>query len=140
MKKTVFVLAMVCAFSITATHVSAQDNTPKEKNKSEVRGDRRGPGGNSMDMYKDLNLTKDQESKIKAIDEEQRTKMQELRKDNTLSEDARREKMMAMRKERMEKVNAVLTKEQQSKWEAQRKERMNRGGERPNRGNGSNNN
>lgn len=134
MKKSIFIAAMFGAFSLATVSSYAQDAPPppKEKGRSEAQGERRGPGGNMMDMYKDLNLTKDQEAKIKSIDEEQRAKMQELRNDNSLSEDARREKMMAMRKDRMEKVNAVLTKEQQDKLEAKRKERRSAGANNPN--------
>ncbi|GAB3413215.1 Spy/CpxP family protein refolding chaperone [Niabella aquatica] len=127
MKKTIFLAAIFSAFSITAIY--AQDGPPPAKDKKEAAGkERRGPGGmGMMEMYKDLNLTKDQEEKIKKINEEQRSKFEELRNDNSLSDDARREKRMAMMKERTEKVNAVLTKEQQEKLEAKMKERGNRG-------------
>ena len=129
MKKSIFLAAMISAFSITATY--AQD-APKERPKGEARqgGERRGGGGYNAEMYKDLNLTKDQETKLKALSDEQGTKMQELRNDNSLSDDARREKMQEMRKDRMEKVGAILTKEQKEKLDAKRKERMERGGNR----------
>lgn len=129
MKKSIFLAAMISVFSITATY--AQD-APKERPKGEARqgGERRGPGGYNADMYKDLNLSKDQETKLKALNEEQGAKMQELRKDNSLSDDARREKMQEMRKDRMEKEGAILTKEQKEKLDAKRKERMERGGNR----------
>lgn len=135
MKKTIFLAAMISAFSITATF--AQD-APKERPKGEARqgGERRGPGGGyNADMYKDLNLTKEQEAKLKTLNEEQGKKMQELRGDNSLSDEARREKMQEMRKERTEKEGAILTKEQKEKLEAARKERMERGGNRGPRGN-----
>jgi Spy/CpxP family protein refolding chaperone len=127
MKKTIFLAAIISAFSITATY--AQDTPPPAKDKKEARGgERRGPGGmGMMDMYKDLNLTKDQEEKIKKINEEQRTKFEELRSNNSLSDEARREKRMEMMKERTEKVNAVLTKDQQEKLAAKMKERGDRG-------------
>jgi len=127
MKKTVFLAAIISVFSITATY--AQDTPPPSKDKKEARsGERRGPGGmGMMDMYKDLNLTKEQEAKIKTINEEQRTKFEALRNDNSLSDEARKEKRMEMMKERKEKVDAVLTKEQKEKLEAKMKERGNRG-------------
>lgn len=132
MKKTIFLAAMISAFSITATY--AQD-APKEKPKGEARpgGERRGPGGYNAEMYKDLNLTKDQETKLKALSDEQGTKMQELRNDNSLGDDARREKMQEMRKERMEKEGAILTKEQKEKLDAKRKERGGNRGPRENK-------
>ncbi len=130
MKKSIFLAAMISAFSITATY--AQD-APKEKPKGEARqgGERRGGGGyNATEMYKDLNLSKDQETKLKELNDEQGKKRQELRNDNSLSDDARREKMQEMRKEWMEKEGAILTKEQKEKLDAKRKERMEKGGNR----------
>lgn len=131
MKKSIFLAAMISAFSITATY--AQD-APKEKPKAEARrgGERRGPGGgyNAAEMYKDLNLTKDQEAKLKDLNDEQGKKRQELRNDNSLSDDTRREKMQEMRKEWMVKEGAILTKEQKEKLDVKRKERMERGGNR----------
>ncbi len=127
MKKTIFLSAMMAAFSLTATY--AQDAPPPRENR-EARpgGERRGPGGRDMmEMYKDLNLTKDQEAKIKTINEEQRGKFQELRNDNSLSDEARRTKMGEMQKARQEKINAVLTKDQQEKLAAKMKDRGNRG-------------
>ncbi|MCH5717134.1 hypothetical protein [Niabella hibiscisoli] len=128
-EKAIFLAAVISAFSITATY--AQD-APKEKPKGEARqgGERRGGGYNAAEMYKDLNLTKEQETKLKDLNDEQGKKMQELRNDNSLSDDARREKMQEMRKDRMEKEGAILNKEQKEKLDAKRKERMERGGNR----------
>ncbi|MEE6185947.1 hypothetical protein PIECOFPK_01044 [Mycovorax composti] len=121
MKKTILLVAIIGAFSLTSTYAQ---NAPAKEDKKEARGERRGPGGgNMMVIYKDLNLTQEQEGKIKAINDEQREKMMALRNDNSLTDDARREKMRALMQERQEKINAVLTKEQQEKLAAKMKER-----------------
>ena len=129
MKKTIFLSAMIAAFSITATY--AQDAPQRRENREnrEARpgGERRGQGRDMMAIYQDLKLTKEQEAKIKTINEEQRTKFQELRNDNSLSDEAKRTKMREMQKARQEKINTVLTKEQQEKLAAKMKERGNRG-------------
>lgn len=124
MKKTIFLAAIIGVFSITASY--AQSTPPQRENKEARPGERRG-GWNMMDMYKDLNLTKDQEAKLKTINEEQREKFQALREDKSLSDDSRREKMRELQKDRQDKINAVLTKEQQEKLTAKMKERGNRG-------------
>ena len=125
MKKTIFLAAMFAALSTTATY--AQDAPPQKENKeARAGGDRRGPGRDMMEMYKDLNLTKDQEAKIKAINDEQREKFQGLRNDNSMNDDSKKEKMREMQKDRQEKINAVLTKEQQEKLAAKMKDRGNR--------------
>jgi len=121
MKKTILLVAIIGAFSLTSTYAQ---NAPAKEDKKEARGERRGPGGgNMMAIYKDLNLTQEQEGKIKAINDEQREKMMALRNDNSLTDDVRREKMRALMQERQEKINAVLTKEQQEKLAAKMKER-----------------
>ncbi|MCH5596773.1 Spy/CpxP family protein refolding chaperone [Niabella ginsengisoli] len=120
MKKTIFLAAMISAFSITSTF--AQDAPPKEKKE---QGERK--GGQRGNMYEDLNLSQDQKDKMKTIDDEQKTKYQTLRDDKSLSDDARKEKMMELRKARMEKVNGILTPEQKTKMEAKMKERRSRG-------------
>ncbi len=124
MKKTIFIAVIVSLFSVATTHAQDAPSAPKEKNKKEFPGRRGGSGGmGMMGMYKDLNLTKDQEEKIKAVNEAQKTKVQEIRNDNSLSQKARRDKMMELRKERTGKINTILTKEQKEKLKAKMKER-----------------
>lgn len=53
--------------------------------------------GPRVDMYKDLNLSKDQQKKVKAIQEKQRDKMETIR-NSSLSREEQRTKMMDMRK------------------------------------------
>ncbi|WP_346236443.1 Spy/CpxP family protein refolding chaperone [Niabella insulamsoli] len=120
MKKTIFLAAMISAFSFSSTF--AQDAPAKEKKEQHQK--REGQRGS---MYDDLNLSKDQKDKIKVIDDDQKSKFQTLRDDKSLSDEARRSKMMELRKDRMEKVNAILTPDQKTKLEAKMKERGNRG-------------
>ena len=127
MKKTIFLAAMISAFSVTATYAQ---NAPQQGAQTEARqGGRRGGGNfNAAEMYKDLNITKDQEAKLTALNEESRKKTQALRDDQSLAADARRTKMQELRKEREEKEAAILTKEQKAKLDAARQARRgNRG-------------
>lgn len=74
-----------------------------------------------VDMFKDLNLTKEQQEKVKTIMEKQRTEMETLR-NSSLSREEQRTKMMDMRKKYNDEIEAVLTPEQKEKYKAKQKE------------------
>lgn len=78
--------------------------------------------GPRVDMYKDLNLTKDQQEKVKAIQEKQREEMEVIRNNSSLSREEQRSKMMDMRKKYSEQIEALLTAEQKEKLKAKQKE------------------
>ena len=78
--------------------------------------------GPRVDMYKDLNLTKDQQEKVKAIQEKQREEMETIRNNSSLSREEQRSKMMDMRKKYSEQIEALLTAEQKEKLKAKQKE------------------
>jgi Spy/CpxP family protein refolding chaperone len=71
------------------------------------------------DMLKqNLNLTDDQTSQVKTIFEDSRTKMETLRSNSSLSQDDRRSQMMSIRKAENDKVDAILTPDQKTKYAA----------------------
>jgi protein CpxP len=87
-------------------------------------------------METQLNLTPDQSTAIRAIFEDERTKMEAARSaDASLSPEDRRAKMMAMRQDENTKIEAVLTPDQKTRYEAmmaRQRERMeNRQGDGP---------
>ena len=77
-------------------------------------------------MKKDLALSDDQTSKIKAIDKEFGEKFRSLRADSTLAREDAKEKTKQLRQEYRAKTKAVLTEEQFKKWEMQKAERKRR--------------
>ncbi|MFY7840742.1 MAG: Spy/CpxP family protein refolding chaperone [Lacibacter sp.] len=77
--------------------------------------------GQRVDMFKDLNLTKDQQDKVKAIQDKQREEMETLR-NGSLSRDEQRTKMMDIRKKYNEQIEAILTPEQKEKYKAKQKQ------------------
>lgn len=77
--------------------------------------------GPRVDMFKDLNLTKDQQDKVKAIQDKQRAEMETIR-NSSLSREEQRTKMMDMRKKYNDEIEAVLTPEQKEKYKAKQKE------------------
>lgn len=129
MKKTIILAALLGVFSITNTFAQTETKEAPKKEKKE----RAARGDNRPNPMADLNLSADQENKMKALNEEGRTKAEAIRNDASLSDDDKRAKMMEMRKAQNEKRLAILTPEQKKKWEQKMKER---GGERNGNGRG----
>jgi Spy/CpxP family protein refolding chaperone len=77
-------------------------------------------------MTQALNLTEDQQAKIKPILENESTQMQGLRSDSSLSQDDRMAKMKQIRENTTSQINPILTPDQQKQY-AEMTSRMGRG-------------
>lgn len=64
-----------------------------------------------------LNLTDDQQAKTKTILEDQRTQAQALMKDDSLSQDDKRQKFMGLRQTTISKIKDVLNDDQKKKFD-----------------------
>ncbi|MBL8047815.1 MAG: hypothetical protein JNJ45_03945 [Chthonomonas sp.] len=85
-------------------------------------GPRGGMRGGGIKMFADkLNLTADQKAKLAKLDEAMKAEFGKMRSSN-LPQEQKREKMRSMMKSHMEKVQAILTKEQKAKLEQLMKE------------------
>ena len=139
MKKVLF-LAFAALFFGIAAHAQTADGGNG--------GGRRGPGGgmrqNSERMAQELNLTDDQKAQFDAIDKAQSATMDSLRQSGA-SRDDMRQTMMANRKAANDKKRALLTSDQQTKFDQilqEQEERMKnfqqqRGGGNGNGGGGN---
>ena len=74
-----------------------------------------------------VNLTDDQTAKVKAIFQDQRAKMEALRGDESLSREDRRAKMMELMKAGHDQIRALLTPDQQQKFDAMPRPGFGRG-------------
>ena len=74
--------------------------------------------GPRVDMYKDLNLTKEQQEKVKVLQDKQRTEAEAVRNNSSLTREQQREQMMEIRKKYSEQIEVVLTAEQKEKLKA----------------------
>ncbi|MBW8780639.1 MAG: hypothetical protein JF599_01955 [Verrucomicrobia bacterium] len=85
------------------------------------------PEHKRMDRLKELaerlDLTEDQKAKIKPILQDEMKALKDLREDDTLDKDAKREKMMEIRKAHAAQIMAILTPEQQAKFKAMQEHR-----------------
>jgi Spy/CpxP family protein refolding chaperone len=82
-------------------------------------------------LTKQLDLTPDQVTQIKGYYADERTQMEALRGDTSLSQQDRRQKMFSIRKDTQTKFMAALTEDQKSKLKTMRenmKEHRGHGG------------
>ena len=77
-------------------------------------------------MTQGLNLTDDQKPKVKAILEDQRKKIGDLRQDTSLTTEDRRAKMKAIHDNAVTQMKAVLTADQFQKWQGMQSQMRNR--------------
>jgi len=118
---------LLCSAMLAIVPAMAQDTPPPPP----AQGDAQGPppgggrGGGMMNparrlemMQKQLELSPEQSTAIKAILDDEQTKMEAMRADTAMSREDRRSKMMTMREAEKTKIEAVLTKDQNVKYEA----------------------
>ncbi|MGA1980002.1 MAG: hypothetical protein ABSG99_05505 [Sedimentisphaerales bacterium] len=85
--------------------------------KSEARHRMREHAGDRLEMLtKKLNLTDAQAAAIKPIFATEANDIKAVRQDNSLSKEQKQGKMFDIRKAANEKINTILTPEQQAKW------------------------
>jgi protein CpxP len=81
-----------------------------------------GPGGmrgNQVEfLTKKLNLTPDQVTQVKAIEDDSRKQMMALREDTSIAGADKRAKMMDIHKASQDKTRALLTDDQKTKYDA----------------------
>jgi periplasmic protein CpxP/Spy len=90
-------------------------------------------------LSKRLNLSEDQQTKVKPILEDQQKQMQQLWSDNSLSRQDRFSKMRDIRENIDSQIKNVLNQDQQKKFDQMREEQRSRmrehmGGNQPNSG------
>jgi protein CpxP len=134
----VAILAL-CTTALSTVPMMAQDNSapaPQQQDQAgPPRGGRGGPGGEERQLErltKRLNLTTDQVTQVKAIEDDSRKQSMAVRDDASVAGPDKRAKMMDIRKAAQDKIRGVLTDEQKPKYDAmlaEMQQRMqNRGG------------
>jgi Spy/CpxP family protein refolding chaperone len=118
--------AMACLL-FGAVAVFAQDApAPPQGGGGWQRGQMPTPEQRLQRMTQALNLTEDQQAKIKPILENESTQMQSLRSDTSLSQEDRMAKMKQIRESTTSQINPILTPDQQKQY-AEMMSRMGRG-------------
>jgi Spy/CpxP family protein refolding chaperone len=124
MKNRKYIIALLAAGGLLAfgPAMLAQNSTNTPPAGAPPSGAPAGPRGPSADrmlqrMTTQLNLTPDEQAKIKPIIENQIQQMNTLRQDTTLTPAQRRSEMMALRQQIMTNMQSVLTSDQYSQYQ-----------------------
>lgn len=134
MKKIIAGLFAIAAFTFSASAQNPNNPDGQKKWDRQGQGYHRGHDGKGMGGMEKLNLTDAQKQQMKSINEDFKTRMQALNKnDNMMVKDfkAQRESLM---QERKNKISAILTPEQKTQFEQLKNDRGFRG-DRPGGGN-----
>jgi protein CpxP len=117
-------LLALCTTALSALPVMAQDPAPAatQDQAGPPNAGHRGAGQREEHqvefLTKKLNLTPDQVTQVKAIDDDSRTQLMALRQDSTTPQADKRAKMMDIHKASQDKIRAVLTDDQKTKYDA----------------------
>lgn len=116
-------LLAACLFAMAA---GAQQNPPEQGSGEHKHGGQMRTTDDMMqDLTTKLNLTTDQQSRIRAILDENHQQMQSTMNDQSLSKEDKHAKMKSMHDSIHAKVREVLTDEQKPKFDAMVKDMEN---------------
>ncbi len=109
-----------CLFALAAL---AQQNPPAQESGEHKHGGQMGHKMGSVDdhvkeLSTKLNLTTDQQTKVKAILEQSHQQMETLMKDESVSKEDKHAKMKSMHDSTHSQIREVLTDEQKPKFDA----------------------
>jgi periplasmic protein CpxP/Spy len=120
-----FLLAFVAGMMLIAPASHAVQTAPAAQEHGAMGGSMMGPmtPENRLKMLTEkLNLSEDQQAKLKPIIEDQSKQMKAIHDDTSLAPTDRQAKMKELHESSIEKMNAILTPEQQTKWKQMRQE------------------
>lgn len=136
-KRTIALLAMMLAamwsIGMYAQEQGEQQSGQAGGEQGQRMGGMRGrmsPQAELDRLNKELNLTQDEQDKIKPILEDQQKQMEALRNDSSVQGQDRFAKMRDIRKDHNDQIRNVLTPDQQTKFDEMQKRMMERGGRR----------
>ena len=137
LKKHLLILLAASLISIAAPLAAAQSaqsndsqSAPNNQQPAEARsGGHRGPdpAQRTQELTEKLNLTSDQQTKVQNILESERSQMESVRHDTSLSPQDRHTKMMDIHQTSDTQIRALLDSSQQKKWDEMQANREQRG-------------
>ncbi|MFZ0772064.1 MAG: hypothetical protein WCA49_03345 [Candidatus Sulfotelmatobacter sp.] len=123
LKKYLLVLVAAGLISVAAPFAAAQDSPSNDRQSppSQDNGGRHhgppDPARRTAELTKQLNLTSDQQAKVKDALESERSQMESLHQDTSLSQQDRHAKMMEIHKSTDAQIRGLLDSTQQKKWD-----------------------
>jgi periplasmic protein CpxP/Spy len=121
-KQCLLALVAAGAISLAAPFVAAQDNpSNSQPMQSAPDGGRHhgpvDPAQRTAELSRKLNLTSDQQTKVQEALQSERSQMDSLRQDTSLSQQDRHAKMMDIHQATDSQIRGVLDSNQQKKWD-----------------------
>jgi len=132
-KQSVLALVAASLISVGASFAAAQDSPSNDQQSPPAQDNamrRHGPvdpAQRTTELTKRLNLRSDQQTKVQSALQSERSQMEGLHQDSSLSQQDRRAKMMDIHKATDAQIRGVLDANQQKKWDemqARREQRM----------------
>lgn len=127
MKNTLKLILLLAGAIVLAAPVLRAAEPAAPSSDRPDRPERQGPGAMMDRAAKDLGLTADQEAKWKEIGQREKTAMDALRKDSTLSREDKRAKAREAGKPFADERRAILNSDQQKKFDDMRAKMRERG-------------
>jgi len=121
MRNKLCTLALASLLSVAGGAAFAQDNataSPPPQGQGYGHRGMMNPDEQLKHLTKQLDLTADQQTQIKPLLENQQQQAMQLRQDQSLSQQDRHAKMMAIHTDTRSKIEAVLNDTQKQKYEA----------------------
>jgi protein CpxP len=120
MKTYLLLPALFCAAVTVSPALRAQGTSPAPSvPATSPAGEEHHRGGNPLEMLaKKLDLTADQQAKLKPIFEDRHEKMKALRDDTSLTPDDKKAKAKALMESSNDQIKAILTPDQLTKYTA----------------------
>ncbi len=103
MKKVVLFAALIAGFAL---HSAAQQSPSPEKHSRHEK---------KKKIDSELDLTKQQREEVKAINSDYKDKARKIKENESLSKEQRKEQLSQLHKERKDKMNNILSADQQEK-------------------------
>jgi Spy/CpxP family protein refolding chaperone len=128
--KLIRLFAVVLALSLVPLAFSQTSSGQDQDQQQEHRhGGHHGMRGMDTDrqlqmMTKQLNLSEDQQEKIKPILQEQHSKMEQLQQNSSTSQEDRRSQMKQMHEDTVSRIKEVLNDDQKAKFDKMQQNMM----------------
>jgi periplasmic protein CpxP/Spy len=106
--------------AISQTATDSQNNTPSTQQPAKQWHHGGKHGRHMARMVKKLNLSQDQQNKLKPIFDKQHEQAKAIKNDTALTQDQKKEKFQALRQDTMAQMNGILTPEQQQQLQQMR--------------------
>ncbi|MFZ0864524.1 MAG: hypothetical protein ABR881_30145 [Candidatus Sulfotelmatobacter sp.] len=120
----VLLLAFAAGLMIVGQTSQALQAAPAAQEHGAMGGPAMTPESRLKMLTEKLNLTEDQQAKLKPVLEDESKQMKALHDDTSLAPADKRAKMKELHESSTEKINAVLTPDQQAKWKQMKQEMM----------------